>query len=126
MTIKEIGRLREMAFREVGEGTGKDRYLDIYDEIYDHLILWNKKDTAIAGAYRIGKTDEILRLYGRNGLYTHSLFRYKKSFSSILAIVWSLAAVLLSKSISANIFICYCFGRVLWPISGFILTIAFY
>jgi putative hemolysin len=79
-TIQEIGRLREIHFREVGEGTGKPRDLDLYDEIYEHLILWHKKDEVIAGAYRLGKTDEILRHYGRNGLYTHSLFRYKKKF----------------------------------------------
>lgn len=75
--LKEIGRLREMTFRLVGEGTGKDIDLDRYDIYYDHLFIWQKEKREIVGAYRIGKTDEIIQEYGIDGLYTSSLFTFK-------------------------------------------------
>ena len=55
-TLKEIGRLREVAFREVGEGSGKSSDIDQYDDYYLHFVLWNKKTTEVVGAYRIGKS----------------------------------------------------------------------
>jgi len=75
--LHEIGRLREMTFRLVGEGTGKDIDLDRYDLYYDHLFIWQKEKREIVGAYRIGKTDEILQEFGMDGLYTSSLFTFK-------------------------------------------------
>lgn len=78
LLLEEIGRLREITFRQVGEGTGKSRDLDPYDQWYDHLILYNQQDHSIAGAYRIGRCDEILRTRGLRGLYTYSLFHMKR------------------------------------------------
>jgi putative hemolysin len=78
--LKEIGRLREKCFREVGEGTGRALDLDRFDEHYEHLVLWNKKKTEIAGAYRLGRVDEILDRFGTKGLYTATLFKFKKRF----------------------------------------------
>lgn len=75
-TLREIGRLREIAFRAVGEGTGKSRDLDDYDSHYVHMFAWDSAHGAIIGAYRLGHVDEILRKHGRRGLYTHSLFSY--------------------------------------------------
>ena len=75
--LHEIGRLREISFRATGEGTGKSIDLDIYDNYYYHLFIWNKTSKEIIGAYRLGLTDEILSRYGKKGLYTHSLFKYK-------------------------------------------------
>ena len=75
--LREIGRLREVTFRETGEGTGEAQDLDVYDNFYTHLFLWKPKLRAIAGAYRIGKTDEILAKHGVRGLYTYSLFHFK-------------------------------------------------
>lgn len=77
--IREIGRLRECAFREVGEGTGKALDLDIFDSEYDHLIL-HKEHHGIIGGYRIGKTDHIREVFGKNGLYTQTLFHYSNRF----------------------------------------------
>ncbi|NCC50068.1 MAG: lysophospholipid acyltransferase family protein [Spartobacteria bacterium] len=74
--LREIGRLREETFREVGEGTGLPIDLDAYDDYYLHLFLWNTTACEPAAAYRLGPTDEILPRHGRKGLYTHSLFRY--------------------------------------------------
>jgi putative hemolysin len=77
LVLKEIGRLREVTFRAVGEGTGLARDLDRFDDYYLHLFMWNSAEREVAGAYRLGLTDEILRNQGESGLYTTTLFRYK-------------------------------------------------
>ncbi len=82
--LTEIGRLRELTFRQVDEGTGKSLDLDEFDIYYHHLIIWDRKNSKIAGAYRIGKGDEILEKYGVSGFYTSTLFKYKKEFYPIL------------------------------------------
>ena len=82
--IREIGRLREITFREVGEGTNKSIDLDQYDLYYDHLIIWDNINKRIVGSYRIGKGKDIMNQYGKKGFYTSSLFRIKKEFNPIL------------------------------------------
>lgn len=82
--LQEIGRLREVTFREVGEGTGEEIDLDKFDRYYLHLFLWDEKKDAVAGAYRLGRCDIILREYGPKGLYTNSLFKFEKPFLSHL------------------------------------------
>jgi len=74
--LQEIGRLREQTFRRAGEGTGKSRDLDSFDDYYWHVLLWNKSRHELVGAYRAGNTAEILRDHGIAGLYTSTLFRY--------------------------------------------------
>ncbi|MBX7222072.1 MAG: lysophospholipid acyltransferase family protein [Blastocatellia bacterium] len=78
--LQEIGRLREITFRATGEGTGKATDLDWYDQYYLHLFIWNQAERQVVGAYRVGKTDELLAQHGKNGLYTNSLFRFKHPF----------------------------------------------
>lgn len=78
--IEEIGRLREITFREVGEGTGKATDLDRFDDAYWHLAMWSRTDREIMGAYRLGPVDEILRDAGAPGLYTNTLFTLKPRF----------------------------------------------
>ena len=54
-TINEIGRLREITFRQAGGGTGKSIDLDDYDFgefCYDQLIVWSPEDNEIVGGYR--------------------------------------------------------------------------
>ena len=75
-TLREIGRLRERTFREVGEGTGQAIDLDRFDDHYQHLFVWNRYAQEIVGAYRVGATDRILTTHGAEGLYTSTLFRY--------------------------------------------------
>ena len=77
--MQELGRLREVTFREAGEGTGKCRDLDCFDHYYKHVLLWSKVNQELAGAYRMGLTDEILPSHGAGGLYTSTLFRYHPS-----------------------------------------------
>jgi len=74
--MREIGRLREIAFRAVGEGTNKRRDIDKYDNDYYHLILWDKEDLEIVGAYRFGDAKQIVEQKGLAGLYSNSLFHY--------------------------------------------------
>ena len=81
----ELGRLRELTFREVQEGTNKEIDLDPYDIYYSHLIIWDKSKGALVGAYRIGKGDEIMVQHGAKGFYLHSLFKMKKEFRSYLS-----------------------------------------
>lgn len=76
--LLEVGRLREVTFRAAGEGTGKSRDLDAFDDYYWHILLWNKIKGELVGAYRAGNTSEILRQHGMDGLYTSTLFRYDK------------------------------------------------
>jgi len=78
--LHEIGRLREITFREVGEGTGEEIDLDDYDQYYFHVFLWNAETRKIVAAYRLGPTDEILSTYGAKGLYTSSLFKFRGHF----------------------------------------------
>jgi putative hemolysin len=82
--LREIGRLREITFREVGEGSNKKIDLDNYDIYYNHLFIWDKELQNIVGAYRIGKGDEILDTMGRRGFYLSELFKIKEPFYPIL------------------------------------------
>lgn len=75
--LAEIGRLRELTFRGVGEGTGRASDLDRFDNSYTHLLLWNRQASEVAGAYRFGRTDAILARHGVDGLYTSTLFNYR-------------------------------------------------
>lgn len=79
--IREIGRLRELSFRKVGEGTGLRRDVDSYDQYYKHLVLWDDETLEIAGAYRFGETGSIVESKGLDGLYTASLFRLDPAFT---------------------------------------------
>lgn len=76
--LQEIGRLREITFRATGEGTGRSRDVDLFDDYYQHLFIWNRQSNEIVGAYRLGLVDEIIQRFGVRGLYTHSLFRYRQ------------------------------------------------
>jgi hypothetical protein len=70
--IREIGRLREITFREVGEGTNKSIDLDEYDIYYHHLFIWDTEAKLIVGAYRIGLGDEIFTVGQKRLLHGRS------------------------------------------------------
>lgn len=74
--LQEIGRLRELTFREVGEGTGRSIDVDAWDSWYEHIVLWDDAAGCISGAYRIARGAPTLARYGIRGLYTASLFDY--------------------------------------------------
>ncbi|MGM5630183.1 lysophospholipid acyltransferase family protein [Apibacter raozihei] len=74
--LREIGRLREITFRKVGEGTNEPFDLDEFDQFYDHLFLWDNEKELLVGAYRMGMGQSIYENYGINGFYTASLFEF--------------------------------------------------
>ncbi len=82
--LLEIGRLRELTFRAVGEGTGKARDNDEYDLYYRQLLIWDREAERIVGGYRMGLGDEIFERYGVEGFYMHSLFKIKPPFYPIM------------------------------------------
>ncbi|RXJ99137.1 GNAT family N-acetyltransferase [Arcobacter sp. CECT 8986] len=82
--LKELGRLRELSFRKVGEGINKKRDTDKYDIYYRHIILWDENDLEIVGSYRIGDGDFINKNIGVKGFYSNTLFKYHNDFSPYL------------------------------------------
>lgn len=84
LVLIQICILREITFREVGEGTGKSIDTDKYDNYYHHLFLWDKVKQQVVGAYRIGKGEDVIKNFGRKGFYIHSLFKLKKPLLPIL------------------------------------------
>ncbi len=79
--MREIGRLREVSFRRVGEGSGKKRDLDKYDHYYKHIILWDDEKLELVGAYRIGESDYMMH---KSEFYSHSLFNFEEKFESYM------------------------------------------
>ncbi len=84
VTLQEIGRLREITYREVGEGTNHAFDLDEFDLYYQHLIIWDNDAQKIVGGYRVGRGKDILRAYGIRGLYIHQLFKIKRKLFPVL------------------------------------------
>ena len=82
--LNEIGRLREISFRKVGEGVNQKRDIDKYDRYYKHIILWDDEDLEIVGAYRIGVSEDIIKKHGVEALYTSTLFTYNENFEKYL------------------------------------------
>jgi putative hemolysin len=82
--MMELGRLREITFRDVGEGTNLKVDLDDYDIYYHQLFIWDTSEECIVGAYRIGKGKNIMEQYGAKGFYIQSLFRVEPQFNQVL------------------------------------------
>ncbi|EMW0511082.1 lysophospholipid acyltransferase family protein [Enterobacter mori] len=82
--LRELGFLREIAFRAVEEGSGKRRDTDSYDDDYLHLILWDEEDLEIVGAYRFMPTAKQVERRGLEGLYSYSLFHYDDKMQDVL------------------------------------------
>ncbi|WP_130733271.1 lysophospholipid acyltransferase family protein [Flavobacterium sp. J27] len=83
--LHEIGRLREITFREVGEGTNESIDLDTYDQYYHHMFLWDDEAQVIAGAYRMGLGSQIYTKYGIDGFYLHDLFRFEPELYDMMS-----------------------------------------
>jgi putative hemolysin len=118
--LREIGRLRERTFRAVGEGTGRELDLDRFDALYRHLLVWDRRENLLAGAYRLADTEAFRPGALPGVLYTHSLFAYGRPFlarlgpalelgrafvrpeyqrcSRALALLWQGIATLLARS----------------------------
>jgi putative hemolysin len=82
--LREIGRLREITFREIGEGTNKAIDLDHFDTYYHHMFLWDTEAECLAGAYRMGLGTEIYEAFGIDGFYLQDLFRFEPELHDMM------------------------------------------
>lgn len=82
--LTELGRLREVTFRMIGEGTGKGLDLDEFDVFYHQLIIWDESKQAIVGGCRFVYGDWVIQYYGKKGMYTNSLFQFTGKMNKIL------------------------------------------
>ena len=83
--LREIGRLREITFREIGEGTNKAIDLDTFDYYYHHMFLWDSVAKKIAGAYRMGLGSQIYANHGIDGFYLQDLFRFEPELHKMMS-----------------------------------------
>ncbi|MDJ0644724.1 MAG: lysophospholipid acyltransferase family protein [Flavobacteriaceae bacterium] len=83
--LTEIGRLREITFREVGEGTNNAIDLDEYDGYYHHMFLWDNSANIVVGAYRMGLGETIFKKYGLEGFYINTLFRLEPELNKMMS-----------------------------------------
>lgn len=83
--LQEIGRLREITFRAIGEGTNEAIDLDKFDRYYYHMFLWDTACNAIAGAYRMGLGSKIYKKYGIDGFYLQDLFRFEPELHTMMS-----------------------------------------
>ncbi|MFA7687092.1 MAG: lysophospholipid acyltransferase family protein [Moheibacter sp.] len=75
--LRELGRLREITYREIGEGTNLEIDLDRYDVHYHHLFLWDTETERIVGAYRMALGKEVYEQFGIRGFYINELFHFE-------------------------------------------------
>lgn len=83
--MREIGRLREISFRDAGGGTGLDCDIDVFDtrneNYFKQLIVWNPRDKAIVGGYRFLLCDALpIDANGQVDTPTSELFLYSRNF----------------------------------------------
>ena len=83
--ILEIGRLREITFRDVGEGSGNEYDLDKYDNHYLHLVVWNREKSEVVGSYRFAPVDKVCTKHGIRGLYTSNFYKYSNEFKNTIS-----------------------------------------
>jgi len=82
--LRELGRLREITFREIGEGTNNDLDLDKYDQFYHHMFLWDSAENVVVGAYRMGLGSDIYKKHGIDGFYINTLFRVEPELYNMM------------------------------------------
>ena len=81
---RELGRQREITFREVGESTGLPYDTDDFDDYYEQLIIWDDHAKKLVGGYRFGCGDKIMAVHGKEGFYIHSFFDIDPAFDGYL------------------------------------------
>jgi putative hemolysin len=95
--MQEIGRLRELTYRDIGEGTNKSTDIDQYDAFFEQLFIWDTLAGKIVGGYRVGKGDRIVDQFGIQGFYINSLFRIDPGFIPVLRISMELGRSFITK-----------------------------
>lgn len=97
-TLKEIGRLREITFRDVGEGTNKPLDLDRFDKFYKHLFLWDDANKQLVGAYRMGLGKDIFKKHGIEGFYVNELFKIEPELFDMMEATIEMGRAFIIKS----------------------------
>ena len=82
--LQEIGRLREITFRDIGEGTNKAIDIDKFDKYYHHLFLWDQEVKVLVGSYRMGLGKDIYKKHGIAGFYIQTLFRLEPELHGMM------------------------------------------
>jgi len=100
--MQEIGRLREVTFREIGEGSNNELDIDKYDSYYYQLFIWDNEQETIVGAYRVGMGAEIISTYGIHGFYTDSMFVLGKKLTPLLYKTIELGRSFITKPYQGN------------------------
>lgn len=81
---QELGRLRELTFRQIGESTGFPYDTDEFDDYYSQLIIWDENAERLVGGYRFGCGDTIFPERGREGFYINRFFEINPAFDLYL------------------------------------------
>jgi len=111
--LREIGRLREITFREVGEGTNEAIDLDNFDTYYHHMFLWDNEENLIAGAYRMGLGSRIFEKYGIDGFYLQDLFRFEPELHKMMSQSIEMGRASIMKELSTKTNDThFCYGKV--------------
>ncbi|MBV6500244.1 MAG: hypothetical protein CJBNEKGG_02714 [Prosthecobacter sp.] len=76
----ELSRLREITFRASGQGGGSNVDITREDDYYHQLVLWDKEQQRLVGAYRLGITQEVLAQRGQHALYLDYVFHIQPAF----------------------------------------------
>ncbi|WP_076588353.1 lysophospholipid acyltransferase family protein [Vibrio ostreicida] len=100
--MREIGRVREHSFREVGEGSGLACDIDKFDSHYHQLFVWHTANRDLVGAYRLGRVDQLLAEGGLESLYSTSLFDYDQTFIDSLGMGIELGRSVVAKQYQRN------------------------
>ncbi|EGA65480.1 lysophospholipid acyltransferase family protein [Vibrio brasiliensis] len=100
--MREIGRVREESFREVGEGSGQSCDIDRFDQHYYQLFVWNRTNRDLVGAYRLGLVDQLIAQGGIDALYSTSLFNYDQAFVESLGQSIELGRSVVAKQYQRN------------------------
>lgn len=128
--MHEIGRIRELNFREVGEGTGCALDIDRFDRDYLHLFIWDREKNQLVGAYRLGLVDKLIEHKGISGLYSSTLFHYDQRFLNNMGNAIEMGRSVIDSQYQKAWRPCFCFGKALvlmsnathniptfWPVS---------
>jgi len=76
----ELSRLREITFRAAGQGGGAAVDVTLEDDYYHQVILWDREQSRLVGAYRLGLTEEVIRERGHEALYLSHVFHMDPAF----------------------------------------------
>lgn len=78
--VDEIALRREQIYRYFDEGSGEPSDTDRFDATYVQLYVWDTESKSLVGAYRMGRTDDLRKTSGPEGIYLTQMFDFDESF----------------------------------------------